>query len=224
MARLSSHIETCNRNRAMIRRIDDLSICSERSNNSTRSTISATTKKRFQNAMDSLKSANSSSLSSSQTNKRRNDSGLQRRRCRKSVSFADDPAMMVQVHYTLSIQDYSKSERSACWFVRKDYERIVEKCHQLIRKSANWDSKSRNTKLCLRGLERMSRHGFESAKRVRNIAYDTVLRLPKEDVMRNPEVVAQLYGDASVRSIKKALRVAEEDAGSATRFLGRDCI
>jgi hypothetical protein len=205
---LSKHIES--KHSTMRRRLvpDDCSIGSD-SNHSTRSTISVNTKKRFKNAMESIKSIKFSGSSRKQPQAKEELPV-------KSVSFAPT----AEISRTLNSDDYSESERVACWFDRSDYERILEKCHKLIRKSKTWESKDKNSKLCIRGLERMTKMGYEVSRYNRVDAYDAVLRQPGNP---SSEMIARLYSDVTIGSQKRALRLADEDASSALRFLGKSC-
>jgi hypothetical protein len=205
MVRLSKHIES--KHPTMVRRLvpDDSSVGSD-SNHSNRSTISVNTKKRFKNAMESMKSINFSGSSRKRPQRKEVQPS-------KSVCFAPT----AQIFFTLNIDEYSEAERVACWFERSDYEQILEKCHKVVRKCKTWTSEAKNSKLCTRGLERMTKMGNEVARYNRVDAYDAVLSQRGEP---SPEMIARLYSGVTIRSKKRALRLAEGDAASALRYIG----
>ena len=78
----------------------------------------------------------------------------------------------------------------------------------------------------------MTLEGYKTSKTVRRMSYDAVLRVPKNNnnhhdqrthhssLLNSDMIIAQLYEDVSNGSVQRAILIAKEDAGSASRYLG----
>jgi hypothetical protein len=135
-----------------------------------------------------------------------------------SVSFVSD--LPTQVHDTLNRIDYTDEEHAQCWISTREKEHTLEKIKYVVQKKGK---ASHHGRYCMRGLELGEKVTKERCLLDRRAARRAVLKTQakqrREGFSTCPNMLANAYMEISERCQKRALKLAEQDAMAARRYL-----
>jgi hypothetical protein len=138
--------------------------------------------------------------------------GRSRRKGNLSVSFVSD--FPTEVHYTLARSDYTRKECAQCWTTKWEFQYRLEEIRYRLEKDAQ---RSRNDRLCRRGLEHLDLQAKELCAWHRREARHAVWGAQARQ--RRASAIANAYREIAQRCQKLALKKAEKDAITARRYL-----
>jgi len=129
-------------------------------------------------------------------------------RMRKRVSFLSH----AEVYEIETTEEYTDQELDACWFTPDEYDEIVWKNQQTIRRAS---SQSLRRDDCMRGLESQLHEAYLKRRRIKDISICTVLNEQMKQRQLNkwdPEQLREVYQSIAEYSTAKAIETARFDA------------
>lgn len=132
---------------------------------------------------------------------------------RPSVSFV----VKDQIFETLRYEDYSAQEIKDTWYSHHDMEKTLNRCQEVIEKEPGSH--------CLRGLEKWMPARMETTRWYRQDSYSAVLKEQanqRREGINSVKRIAQVYRDATRKSLDEAVKLAKEDCTFAEKYLKRE--